>query len=98
MELIVDMGQKTALRNISAEFMQFIEPWIHMPSEINIYVSDDNTNYTLLSHTPIAPSAQKYFIKTYEWTGNASARYIKYIATAANKDYWLFTDEIVVNR
>lgn len=98
MELIVDMGQTTALRNISAEFMQFLEPWIEMPSEIDIYLSDDNVNYTLLSHKVIEPSPRKYFIQSYEWTGNAAARYIKYIAKVARKDAWVFTDEIVVNR
>ena len=98
MEVIIDMGKETVIRNISAEFMQFLEPWVHMPSNITIYTSNDNVNYQLLSDEAIAPSNEKYFIKNYEWTGNAKARYIKYVAKVAKQDCWVFTDEIVINK
>ena len=69
-----------------------------MPSNITIYTSNDNVNYQLLSDEAIAPSNEKYFIKNYEWTGNAMARYIKYVAKVAKQDCWVFTDEIVINK
>lgn len=53
MEVIIDMGKETVIRNISAEFMQFLEPWVHMPSNITIYTSNDNVNYQLLSDEPL---------------------------------------------
>ena len=98
MEVVIDLGKDTELKNISAEFMQFLEPWIEVPTEINIYTSNDNKTYQLLWHKDIARSSVKYFIQNYEWVGKASARYIKYHAKTSKPGVWIFTDEIVVNK
>ena len=98
MEVVIDLGKETELKNISAEFMQFLEPWIEVPTEINIYTSNDNKTYQLLWHKDIARSSVKYFIQNYEWVGKASARYIKYHAKTSKPGVWVFTDEIVVNK
>ena len=96
--VVVDMQQTTDLRDISAEFMQFREPWIFYPTEIEVEVSADGQKYELLDKKKIAESHDQYFIRTYTWRGQAKGRYIKLTAYALKSGGWIFCDEIMINR
>lgn len=96
-DVVIDMGKKTGLKSISAEFMQVVGPEIYFPRRVVISVSEDGKEYrrlTELTHT-FADSGKVEF-KAFTWTGKEKARYIRYRADRSEKGGFLFTDEIVV--
>ena len=99
-DVTIDMGKKTTLSNISARFMQSIGPRIWFPKEVEISVSDNNEDFTLLKHTKNTISREKSgtIFETFGWQGNIEARYIRYKAPSIRLEggAWVFADEITV--
>lgn len=96
-DVVIDMGKKTSLKSISAEFMQVVGPEIYFPRKVMISVSDDGKEYRKvkeLTHT-FADSGKVEF-KAFAWNGREKARYVRYQAERSEKGGFLFTDEIVV--
>lgn len=99
-DVTIDMGEITDIKEIKATFLQEFHAWIWMPKEINISISEDNKAFTLLEkiepNFPVDKTG--YFLEDYGWKGETKARYIRYHAKASGRaGGWLFTDEIVVN-
>lgn len=94
-DVVVDLGQPTDISYVGADFMQIIGPDVWYPENVVISVSDDGKNFATLAEiaTPHKPSAGLSF-KTYDWHGNARARYVRYRATSSSG--CVFTDEIII--
>jgi hexosaminidase len=68
-----------------------------LPATYEIYVSDDNENFTLAGK-------QEYTIgkfdrkacQTYTWKGKAEGRYLRLKAYRSEFGGWIFADEIIV--
>lgn len=96
-DVVIDMGKKTSLKSVSAEFMQVVGPEIYFPRKVTISVSDDGKDYRLLTEsTHTFADSGKVEFKPFTWTGKEKARYIRYQAERSEKGGFLFTDEIVV--
>lgn len=95
MDVTVDLEKATPITYIGAEFMQLIGPGVWFPSQVEIQISDNGTDFTTLAvidHEQ-RPSEGVSF-KEYSWTGNATARYVRYIAKA--EEGCQFADELIV--
>lgn len=97
MDVVIDLDKEETITFIGADFMQICNPWIFMPCDVIISVSNDNKEYTQLTHIKhevIKDDALTF--KNFGWQGETKARYIRYEAKSSCEGGWLFTDEIVV--
>jgi len=97
LDVVIDLEKTTPLRSVSADFMQICGPGVFLPAWVEISISDDNENFSLLQrieHKVVKDDGLSF--KTFSWQGNATARYIRYQAGYGEFGGFLFTDEIVV--
>ena len=101
MDITVDLGEMKEISSIAAEFMQLSGPYVWLPREVIISISEDGNTFTEQArlHTDVPTTEDRLVFRTYEWDGKASARYVRYQALSNGiEGGWLFTDEIVINR
>ena len=99
MDITVDLGEMKEISSIAAEFMQLSGPYVWLPREVIISISEDGNTFTEQArlHTDVPTTEDRLVFRTYEWDGNASARYVRYQALSNGiEGGWLFTDEIVI--
>ena len=99
MDVTVDLGRTMPVRYVGATFMQSAGPYVWMPREAEIYGSEDGERFTLLAtvHNDVPPACPYLLFKTFAYTGETRARYVRYVARSSGiPGGWLFVDEIVV--
>ena len=98
MDVVVDLGEERPVRSIGADFMQICGPGVFLPERVVISVSADGERFTTLAEIGHKVTRDdEVTFKRYEWTGEATARYVRYEADAAGEfGGVLFTDEIVI--
>lgn len=99
MDIMVDLGEMKEISSIAAEFMQLSGPYVWLPREVIISISEDGNTFTEQArlHTDVPTTEDRLVFRTYEWDGKASARYVRYQALSNGiEGGWLFTDEIVI--
>ena len=98
-DITVDLGEMKEISSIAAEFMQLSGPYVWLPREVIISISEDGNTFTEQArlHTDVPTTEDRLVFRTYEWDGKASARYVRYQALSNGiEGGWLFTDEIVI--
>lgn len=99
MDITVDLGEMKEISSIAAEFMQLSGPYVWLPREVIISISEDGNTFTEQArlHTDVPTTEDRLVFRTYEWDGKASVRYVRYQALSNGiEGGWLFTDEIVI--
>lgn len=109
LEAIIDLGNETEIREVSADFLQDTRSWVFLPKLFTASWSTDGEKFnkigTVVNITPDNKSGA--FIQNYSVTVNGiKARYIKVVAESlktcpswhigSGQKAWIFTDEIVV--
>lgn len=98
MDVVVDMLESTALRNVSVSFMQFTGPEIYAPAAFVVSISDDGEHFTELSRQTFEVDlSEPYSIRNLTWEGASKGRYVRVQARSGAYGGWIFADEIVVN-
>lgn len=95
-DVTIDLGRVQPIHYVGASFLCQPGPYIFLPSEITILVSDDNQAFT---EAACVTNETKEPVQSYLLLGapvNAQARYVRFQATRSIQQ-WLFVDEIVVN-
>lgn len=98
-ELTVDLETRQPVRRIAADFMQGFYADIWMPRTVEFSVSDEGTQFRTLAQIghDIPFEFKQDCYKTFEWTGETEARYVRIRAVSnGHKGGWLFTDEMIV--
>ena len=82
MDITVDLGEMKEISSIAAEFMQLSGPYVWLPREVIISISEDGNTFTEQArlHTDVPTTEDRLVFRTYEWDGKASARYVRYQA------------------
>lgn len=98
MDVIVDLGKRSELHELSMRFMQLIGPGVYIPNSVMVLLSDDGAHFREVTtvKNDVSPTDPRLLFKTFSFnlTGK-SARYIR-IKVDKQRGY-MFTDEIVVN-
>jgi len=108
MEVVIDLGEKTAVSSVNAGFVQTVGSWVYLPTELKIFLSDDGENFTEAGSIKVTadPKAEPSCHKDFNVEFEGEARYVKVVAVneptpeglpGAGKINWIFCDEIVVN-
>lgn len=94
-DVTIDLEKVQPIEYVGADFMQICGPDVWMPAEVVISVSKDGKKFKELAriHHDVVKDDEVSF-KTFSWSGNEKARYVRYQALADHGI--LFTDEIVV--
>ena len=97
-DVVVDMGKVTDIRDVRVDFMHLYESVIYTPETIELMVSDDGKNFkTIDTARPGIKASEDYLVYPYKWKGDVKGRYVRVKALSREKDAWIFTDEIIVN-
>lgn len=98
-DVVVDMGKVTDIRDVRVDFMHLYESVIYTPETIELMVSDDGKNFkTIDTVRPGIKSSEDYLVYPYKWKGDVKGRYVRVKALPREKGAWIFTDEIIVNQ
>ena len=98
-DVVVDMGKVTDIRDVRVDFMHLYESVIYTPETIELMVSDDGKNFkTIDTVRPGIKASEDYLVYPYKWKGDVKGRYIRVKALPREKGAWIFTDEIIVNQ
>ena len=97
LDVTLDLGAKTKISSVSADFMQSYGAWVFFPEEFKVSVSDDGKTFTEVYTTSskVDHDIQSGF-RTLSWKGSKNARYVRVQGKTTMDGGWLFTDEIVV--
>ena len=97
-DVTIDLEKETPIKSVNADFMQICGPGVFMPKQVIVSVSNDGEEFTELAkvdHQVVKDDAVTF--KTFGWTGEANARYVRYQASHDdNFGGFLFVDEIVI--
>ena len=97
-DVVVDMGKVTDIRDVRVDFMHLYESVIYTPETIELMVSDDGKDFkTIDTVRPGIKASEDYLVYPYKWKGDVKGRYVRVKALSREKDAWIFTDEIIVN-
>lgn len=98
MDVVIDMGESTALRSLSAGFMQLTGPGVYMPASVTVSLSDDGQTFgqelTLPNDVPENDPKLAFKSFAFDLSGKR-ARYLRIQAVNKQRGF-LFCDEIIV--
>ncbi|MCR5076865.1 MAG: family 20 glycosylhydrolase [Prevotella sp.] len=98
-DVVVDMGKTTEIRDVEVDFMQQPEAVIYVPASLTLSVSEDGRNFHSLDSVVCTIQPEKgYLVYPYRWQGSIRGRYVRLKALPKEADAWLFTDEVIINR
>jgi hexosaminidase len=106
----IDLGRKKKLEEVQIGFLQKIDSWIFFPRSVEVAVSDDGKDFTVVGTFafPVRDKDVGVLTETVRLeTGKIRARFVRVTAvsirtcpeehSAAGGKGWLFADEIVIN-
>ncbi|MBK9454059.1 MAG: GH92 family glycosyl hydrolase [Bacteroidetes bacterium] len=110
MELTLNCGSKKTFTTVGAGFLQDVRSWIWMPKQLEVYVSNDGKNFTLLTTINNTISTTNYESKEIQnltaTVPSTTAQYIKFKAVnfgivpdwhpGKGGNTWVFCDEVWV--
>jgi len=95
--VVIDLGQATAIHTVAMDFIQNAGPDIYLPAWMTIEVSTDGVHYRQLYRQSSPKDTRRGLsFHTWQWNGNDQARYVRVTATSHDHRSWIFTDEIVI--
>lgn len=94
-DVVIDLEKETDISYVGGDFMQIIGPGVWLPAKVEISVSNDGKDFTMLKEIEHEqkPTEGLSFM-TFSWDGKAKARYVRFRATSS--EGCQFLDEIVV--
>lgn len=99
-DLTVDLGKKTPLSSVEATFMGNKSVWLALPENMEVYLSDDGSNWEKAGNAICQVNERDASMAYYPMRVNLdeAARYVRIVAKRKTHDYcvWLFVDEIIV--
>lgn len=107
-EIVLDMGEKTFVKEIQIGFLQSQGSWIFYPGKIEILISSDSTDFILLDsyYIPLERDGATAVL-SYKLDCGTDIRKIKFNVKnpgpcpdwhpGEGGDTWVFVDEIIIN-
>ncbi len=109
LDLIIDLRKPTAVKKITVGFLQRSFSWILMPERLQVWTSNDSSNFVLSGELPNMVDPKDDVVIVHDFRipfANLTTRYLKIVARnpgklpswhqSAGRDSYLFADEIIV--
>ena len=98
-DVTIDLGELTQVNYVGGSFMQLIGPGVFMPEKVDVLVSENGTDFTLVATiwNDISTSNADLLFKSFDVICDTKARYVRYHVYRSPMRGFLFLDEVVVN-
>lgn len=94
----VDLGEEMHLSHVLTRCLHDLDPWVHMPQYVELSVSNDGKNYTVVDrvYSKTDPQDNRTRMETFHFYPDTSARYLRIRYELTGLQQFLFTDELVI--
>ncbi|SFG21969.1 family 20 glycosylhydrolase [Prevotella sp. KH2C16] len=98
MDITLDLGEERSFESVRMDFIQNAAPWIFLPEELVISVSDDGSHFSQIHRSHQEKITKRYldFVSLGYQGRPQKARYIRIQAKSQGEGAWVFTDEAIV--
>lgn len=98
-DVTVDLGEVIQVSYVGGTFMQLIGPGVFMPEKVDVWVSENGIDYSLVTTiwNDISTSNPDLLFKSFDVVFDTKARYVRYHAYRSTMRGFLFLDEVVIN-
>ena len=98
-DVTIELDELQQISYIGGTFMQLIGPGVFMPSKVDILVSEDGVDFTLVATVwnDVPVTAEELLFKDFSAICDVKAKYVRYHAYRSTMRGFLFLDEVVVN-
>lgn len=100
MEVVIDMGENTALKEMTIRFMQISEEDVLIPGFLEVSTSNDGVNFTPFKRqeNDVPTQTRGLYWKNFKLSlKGANSRYLKVLAKNVHDGQFIFTDEIIIH-
>lgn len=101
MDITIDMGKEETINSVKMKFMQVKGAWVYTPDNVELLLGNDGINFESAGIIPTKISTEDYETRfeNFEFTPKKKARFLRVKAalTKAQKNSFIFTDEIIVH-
>lgn len=98
-DVTIDLEEVMRVSYIGGTFMQLRDPCVFMPQKVDVLVSEDGVEFTLVETVwnDVPVTASQLLFKPFHVVCDREVRYVRYHAYRSTMKGFLFLDEIVVN-
>lgn len=108
LDVIIDIGKSTKIKNIRCNFLSDNNSWIFLPRKVSMQVSEDGITYRSVGESSFSTEKeiQGAVIQPLTYASKETIRFIRFTAlnqgncpawhSGAGKKCWMFVDEIIV--
>lgn len=98
-DVTIDLGELIQVSYIGGTFMQLIGPGVFMPEKVDVWVSENGSDFTQVTTiwNDVSTSNADLLFKSFDVVCDVKARYVRYHAYRSTMRGFLFLDEVVVN-
>lgn len=98
-DVTIDLGKLIQVSYISGTFMQLIGPGVFMPEKVDVWVSENGSDFTQVTTiwNDVSTRNPDLLFKNFDVVCDVKARYVRYHAYRSTMRGFLFLDEVVVN-
>ena len=98
-DVTIDLGEMTEVNYVGGTFMQLIGPGVFMPEKVDVLVSENGEDFTLVTTiwNDISTSNPDLLFKSFDVVCDVVTRYVRYHAYRSTMRGFLFLDEVVIN-
>ena len=98
-DVTIDLGKLIQVSYIGGTFMQLIGPGVFMPEKVDVWVSENGSDFTQVTTiwNDVSTRNPDLLFKNFDVVCDVKARYVRYHAYRSTMHGFLFLDEVVVN-
>lgn len=98
-DVTIDLGELIQVSYIGGTFMQLIGPGVFMPEKVDVWVSENGSDFTQVTTiwNDVSTRNPDLLFKSFDVVCDVKARYVRYHAYRSTMRGFLFLDEVVVN-
>ena len=98
-DVTIDLGKLIQVSYIGGTFMQLIGPGVFMPEKVDVWVSENGSDFTQVTTiwNDVSTRNPDLLFKNFDVVCDVKARYVRYHAYRSTMRGFLFLDEVVVN-
>ena len=98
-DVTIDLGELIQVSYIGGTFMQLIGPGVFMPEKVDVWVSENGSDFTQVTTiwNDVSTSNADLLFKSFDVVCDVKARYVRYHAYRSTMRGFLFLDEVVIN-
>lgn len=98
-DVTIDLGEVIPVSYVGGTFMQLIGPGVFMPEKVDVWVSENGSDFTQVTTiwNDVSTRNPDLLFRSFDVVCDVKARYVRYHAYRSTMRGFLFLDEVVIN-